>query len=139
MIKSSRHFSRSEKPTRRGALTVEMALTLPILLVVVFACLEFGRMNMIRNSAKNAAYKAARSAIIPGAQAGSAQTVARNLMQAIGVSNANITISPANITNTTPSVTVTIVTSLNGNLFFAPMFLANKSITTTCTLNREDY
>ncbi|MCA9094301.1 MAG: pilus assembly protein [Planctomycetaceae bacterium] len=137
---TSRKSLKKQKPTRRrGALVVEMAFVLPILVTVIFACLEFSRMNMIRNTAKNAAYKAARKAIVPGATAAGAQTEATNLMHSIGVNDSTVTIIPPVITSGTMTVTVNIQTNLSGNLFFAPMFLKNKSITTTCTLNREDY
>lgn len=139
MLHKSQSSRDSVQLSRRGSLTVEMSFVLPILFVVIFGCLEFSRMNMIRNSAKNAAYKAARSAIVPGATATSAQTMGKNLMNAIGVSNATVTVAPNPITSSTTTVTVTVQTNLNGNLFFTPMFLKNKTFTTTCTLNREDY
>lgn len=140
MNRSQIHSHQSDaSQARSGTLIVEMAFVLPILLVVIFACLEFSRMNMIRNTSKNAAYKAARKAIVPGASASSAKSEATSLMQSIGVKNATITVTPSVITDQTTTVTIKIQTNLNNNLFFAPMFLKNKSITTSCTLNREDY
>ncbi|MFO1019503.1 MAG: TadE/TadG family type IV pilus assembly protein [Planctomycetales bacterium] len=124
---------------RNGAVTVELAMILPVIFTMVFGIFEFSRMNMIRNTSKNAAYKAARTAIVPGAQASTAISAASTLMQAIGVKNSTITVSPNPIPSNATSVTVTIVTQMNGNMFFTPMFLKNKSYTATCTLNREDY
>ena len=54
-------------PRRQGAAVIEMALTLPVLFLLLFACYEFGRANMIRHTAQGAAYEAARVAIVPGA------------------------------------------------------------------------
>lgn len=139
MNRSRKTIRKQTESERRGALVVEMAFVLPILVTVIFACLEFSRMNMIRNTAKNAAYKAARKAIVPGATAAAAQTEATNLMHSIGVNDSTVTVTPPVITSGTTTVTINIQTNLSGNLFFAPMFLKNKSITTTCTLNREDY
>lgn len=139
MITSRKSLIEQKTIRRRGALVVEMAFVLPVLVTVIFACLEFSRMNMIRNTAKNAAYKAARKAIVPGATASGAQTEATNLMHSIGVNDSTVTVTPAVITSSTTTVTVNIQTNLSRNLFFTPMFLKNNSITTTCTLNREDY
>jgi len=125
--------------SRRGTVTVEMALILPFIFTIIFGCLEFSRMNMIRNTSKNAAYKAARVGVVPGAQVANVTATAQNLMQVIGVNNATITVSPNPITDDSTSVTVTVSAPMNGNMFFTPIFVRNKIVTNTCTLNREDY
>ncbi len=48
---------------RRGAHIVEMALVLPILIMVVFGIIEFARANQIRQAVKQAAYEGARVGI----------------------------------------------------------------------------
>jgi Flp pilus assembly protein TadG len=52
---------------RRGATAVEFALTAPIFFVFLLSAFEFGWLNVIRHTADNAAYEAARAAIVPGA------------------------------------------------------------------------
>ena len=61
---------RTNKPVthqpRLGATAVEFALTLPILFLLLFACYEMGRANMLAHATESAAYEAARVGIVPG-------------------------------------------------------------------------
>ena len=66
-----------KRASRRGASLVEFAFTLPIILLIFFGFIELARANMIRNSAKNAAYMGARRAVIPGGTAAEAEQKAR--------------------------------------------------------------
>ena len=61
--------SRKEKSAqnRDGATSVEFALVAPVFFLMVFICLEFIRLNMIRNLTQDAAYFAARRSMVPGA------------------------------------------------------------------------
>ena len=60
----------SKLATRRtGATAVEFAIVAPIFYTLVIASLEFGRLNIIRHTADQAAYEAARFAMVPGATA----------------------------------------------------------------------
>lgn len=52
---------------QRGASTVEMALLLPVLLLVVFAIIEYGRFFHLQSMAAGVAVNAARQASLPGA------------------------------------------------------------------------
>ena len=54
-------------PRRRGATAVEMAIVLPLLLVLVFGIIEFGRAMMVQQILVNTAREATRRAVIPGA------------------------------------------------------------------------
>ena len=51
---------------REGATTVEMALVLPVFFAVVFGCLEFSKVSMVRSQIANATYEAARFAMVQG-------------------------------------------------------------------------
>ena len=51
---------------RRGAVVVELALVLPVFLLVVFGIIEFGRAMMVSHVANNAARAGARKAILEG-------------------------------------------------------------------------
>jgi Flp pilus assembly protein TadG len=122
---------------RRGAVTVEFALTVPLALLLFFGALEFARANMIRNTAQNAAYEGARRAMLPGATASQSEAVALAVLDGIGVRDAEATVDPAVVTNTTPSVTVTIDVPMNSNGYVIANFLRNATIRRSCTLTRE--
>ena len=123
---------------RRGALTVEFAMTVPIVFTVFFGCMEISRMNMIRNTQNNAVFEAARTICVPGGTVATGTSTATTLMNAVGVTNATITITPNPITNLTTQVTVTISTPLTANLYLTPRFLTGITLTSTCTLKVEN-
>lgn len=122
---------------RRGALTVEFALCVPIVFTVFFGCMEVSRMNMIRNTQNNAAFEAARTICVPGGTVATGKSTATTLMNAVGVTNATITVTPNPITSLTTNVTVAISTPLTANLYLTPQFLKNITLNSTCTLKVE--
>lgn len=135
LSQSPRHTLRPRQ--RNGAMAVEFALTAPLVILLFFAALEFTRLNVIRNSADNAAYEGARQGIIPGATAASCQVEAQRLLSAIGVRGATITVTPAVILPDTPRVTVDIDIPFNLNAYFASLFFGGRSMSSSCVLTRE--
>src|SRR5262249_40947573 len=73
---------------RRGATVVEFAITLPIFFLFLLAAFEFGWTNVVRHTADNAAYEAARQAMVPGATAQEAITKANAVLSTIGAHSA---------------------------------------------------
>src|SRR3990170_776120 len=99
---------RSPAKLRRGATAVEFALTLPIFFLFLLAAFEFGWLNVIRHTADNAAYEAARTAMVPGATAAEARTKANRLLRIVGTRGARVTVSPDQLTAETEEITVAI-------------------------------
>lgn len=125
------------KKNRRGAFTVEFALTAPVLFLVIFASLEFSRANMLKHTAANAAYEGARAAIVPGATATSARTAANAALAPLSVQSATVTVNPSTIAMNTQQVTVTVSIPMNQNGYFTPMFFRNRNLVESCVLSRE--
>ncbi len=123
--------------SRDGAAAVEFALTAPILFLFLFASLEFGRYNMIQQTASNAAFEAARACIVPGATASNGQTAGQNVLNSVGIKGATVTISPATITISTTTVTATVTIPVTSNLWTAPVFCKSTSISKSYTLTCE--
>jgi Flp pilus assembly protein TadG len=119
---------------RNGAAAVEFALTAPILFLFLFAALEFGRYNMLQQTANNAAFEAARQCILPGAAASDGQTVGLNILRAARMTGGAVAINPATITTTTTQVTATVTVPVTSNLWAASLFCKSTSITKSCTL-----
>jgi Flp pilus assembly protein TadG len=88
MMKTNRK-SNSRMRNRTGATTVEMALILPLFLAITCACMEFTRISMVRSQVSNAAYEAARGAMVLGGQGPTAQDAASNALSRLGVSDAS--------------------------------------------------
>lgn len=126
------------KKQRRGAVTVEFAISLPILLAFCFTGVEFARVNMIRNTALNAAYEGARQGIIPGATATECETAANQLLDIIDLTGATAVASPNPILSSSETITVTVTVPItSANSFVTPQFYLGKSIVASVSLPRE--
>lgn len=125
------------KRERRGATVVEFALTAPVFLIFLFAAFEFGWMNVLRHTADNAAYEAARTAIVPGATVAEAEAKATSLLNIIGAREATVTITPNPLTVAADNVTVNIKIPMNKNSLVIPRFTKSSTIKASSTLRTE--
>ena len=96
---------RQNKHARRGAAMVEMALVLPIFLMLILGIIEFGRAMMIANLVTNAAREGARMAVLDG----STNTEVNNAVETFLQSAIGASVTAADI-----DVTIT-VTAAAGN------------------------
>jgi Flp pilus assembly protein TadG len=133
------HRTYDARGARTGAVVVEFAICAPILFLFFFAALEFGRVNMIRQSIENAVYEGSRRGIVPGATATDCRNSAQAVLNAISANNAQITVTPSVITPNTPEVTVAIIVPVNSNSWVTPFFFENKSLSGSMTLRRERF
>ncbi len=125
---------------RTGAVSVEMAITAPILFLVLFASLEFCGMNNLRHTVDNAAYEGARRGIVPGATAAAVRQEALANMASIGAQNVRVTVAPDPILQETDQITVNVFVPVSGNGWLAPIyFRGTNELVGRCTMNREDY
>src|SRR5688572_28302526 len=107
---------------RRATTTVEFAVTLPLVLLLFFGSIEFGRVNMLRHSAAQAAYEGARRGIVPGATADDVKTAAGQILDSTFASSYTVTVTPSTITRNTTEVTVNISLPLADNSWVVPRY-----------------
>ena len=112
------------KSRHRGVVTVELAFVIALFFVFVFAGVEFGRLTMLRHTADNAAYEAARSAVVPGATAADAIARANELVNLAGLNNAQIQVTPNPITENTSAITVAVQIPVGSNSWATPSWIA---------------
>lgn len=97
---------------RRGNAVLEMALVLPILLMLAFGIADYGYFFYVKNCVQQTAQAAARKAISSSATNSGVSTLVSQMMSSAGLSNSGYTLttSPSDITSaaTGSSVTVTI-------------------------------
>jgi hypothetical protein len=122
---------------RRGAAAVEFAITAPIFFMFLLAAFEFGWLNVIRHTADNAAYEAARSAMVPGATAAEARSKANSLLRIVGARSARVKVTPPILTPETEQVTVSIDIPTNRNALIVPRFAKNMTLHSESTLRTE--
>jgi Flp pilus assembly protein TadG len=129
-----RHPRRS---LRTGAVVVEFAIAAPIFLLFLLAAFEFGWLNVIRHTADNAAYEAARTVIVPGATAAEATAKATSILKVVGARGATVTITPSTITSATTAVTVAVDVPMNRNGLITPRFTSKTTLHSQSTLKTE--
>jgi Flp pilus assembly protein TadG len=122
---------------RCGAAAVEFAVTAPIFFLFLLASFEFGWLNVIRHTADNAAYEAARTAMVPGATAAEAKTKANTLLNIVGARKAKVTVTPSVLNEDTKKVTVAIDIPMASNGLIAPRFTSKTVLHSESTLKTE--
>ncbi|GEM_PF-608269 len=84
-----------KRPFRRGVETIELMLSLPVLLLVIFAGFEYGWAILRSIQLDHAARVGAREAALSGATAESIENSIRTSLNGLGMPSAVITLSPA--------------------------------------------
>lgn len=129
---------RQSRDSRRGVATVEFALTVPVLLLLVVGAIEFSRANMLLHSAAVAASEGARRGIIAGSTADEVETIVRKELATIGVKQSRIAVHPQVVTNDTKLVAVAVRVPVNAaNGYILPRFFLGKEVTKVMAMPRE--
>ena len=125
---------------RKGAVTVEMAITVPILFLFVLAALEFCGMNNMRHTVDNAAYEAARRGIVPGARSADVINEATTIMSFVGAQDITVNVDPLGFDDETEELTVTITVPVANNGWLAPIIFDSSDVLVgQCRMRREEY
>jgi len=114
-----------ESSNRRGVATVELAVCLPIMVIIVFGFIESTNAIFLKERLTSAAYEGARRASAPGQTAETATTYATNVLTQYGISGGTVTISPP-VTTTTATgtrVTVSVAAPFSSNSCMQPFIL----------------
>lgn len=95
---------------------VEFALVIPLLIVIIFGIIEFGRLWMTMNTLTGAAREGVRVAAVTAPDPALVQNAAQNVLAAANISGATVATSGPNAAN---EVTVTVTmnyTVLTGSI-----------------------
>ena len=128
---------RKFKNRSQGAITVEVALCLPILLAVLMGSYELARANMMMHSTESAAYEGARVGIIPGATPEGVRAAVGRILGSVGVTTFDIEVNPAVITNLDEDIEVIVTVPFRDNLRIPTFFMRDPVFRGTCSLKRE--
>ncbi len=83
---TARRLCRGERRfTRRGTAIVEMAIVLPLLLLLLFGIIEFGHLLFVRHNMINAATQGTRAGIMPEATDASVRATVTRALEDSGV------------------------------------------------------
>lgn len=121
----------------RGAMLVELAVVLPIILLLVAAFLELSRVWMLKQTADSAAYEGARAGIIAGAQPSDARDAAEALLRAARIKRWTIDCHPTEFVESTGVIRLTVNIPVSTNTWVAPMFFKSTRVTSSVALITE--
>ena len=107
---TNRHFKRLVRDIR-GAVAVEFALILPVLITILFGIIQFGLVMFTQQMMVYAAREAARSYAVGTSTAAQAQTLAEGLLPATST-NYTVTVTEPDIGAGETDVTVLISTPM---------------------------
>jgi len=134
------HSARLIRNRRRGATTVETAVVLLPLFLIVFASIEFERALMAKHAMEEAARAGCRVAILKSTSIDDISDEIDPIMESAGIDQFTITTDPSNIAAAErwDPVSVSIqVQYANVSWVPSPQFLASKVLTASCTLPKE--
>jgi Flp pilus assembly protein TadG len=106
----------------RGAALVEMALVLPILLLLTFAVIEYGWLTFRASQVNQAARHGARIAVRPAATVEEIEAAVASIMQGAGLTDYTMSITPED-PDTEVGDPVTVVVSVD----YGPISLTGSS------------
>jgi Flp pilus assembly protein TadG len=123
---------------RTGAATVETAVCLPFLLLLIFAGVEFANVVFLKQTVNLAAFEAAKSISSPGDNNALALQSAASVMTSRRTPNYTILISPTVTQDTPRGTTITVtVTASASNLSFGPVsFMSGQNISAVVRMAR---
>ena len=121
---------RNKKRDRLGATTVEFALVFPLLILIVFGLLEWGRFEMCRQVSSTAAFNAARLGSIPGSTSAEVEARAAEILDIYFINGATVT---ANLTEETSTVQIGV--PMNQNSIALLRFFGDVTIQREFTLS----
>lgn len=130
-------ISQSEK--RRAAAVVELALTLPVFVLIFLATIEATSMIFLKQSLEIAAYEGARIAIIPGSDSSNVNAGCTLLLDGRSVQADSITVIP-NDFDSQPYGTVIrvqVTAQCSDNSAISPWFYSGRTLTSDVSMMKE--
>lgn len=129
---------RQASDERRGAATLETAVSIPLLIILVFGSIEMANAVFLKQTVNLAAYEAAKLITRPGSNQALAETRVAEIMTARRVTTYTLSFSPTVNTATPRGTQVTVTLSAPAsNLSYGPLrFMTGKTVTATVNMVR---
>ena len=122
-----------------GVAVIELAVCLPILVVILLATIETCVMLQLQQNLAVTAYEGARVGIIPGVEASTVQAQCELLLDDRNISGYLITMDPADLStmNVGDPFTVTVSADCSANSIAGSVFYQGKTVTESVVMLAE--
>jgi hypothetical protein len=118
---------------------VELAVTLPLLVLIVLGTIESCAMIYLTQSLHIAAYEGARVSLIPKSSALNVTDAANQIITDRRIKSSTITITPTDFKNAplNSPITVRVTAPVSANCPLTPLFFAGRTMAGSCTMMKE--
>lgn len=124
---------------RSGAAIVELAVVLPVLMLLLMGTIEACAAIHLQQSLDITAYEAARTSLLPKATIHTVSAAADKFLTSRKTNGAKVVVSPPNFEALPIGTIITITVSApsQNNLPLSPFFFQNHTITSSCSMMKE--
>lgn len=119
---------------------VEFAIVAPILFLLVFGMIEYGRMVMVQQVLTNASREGCRIAVLDGTTTADVQDTVTSYLTSAKITGATTTVTPSPPNNATYGQPVTVSVSVPFNQVSwlpTPLYIGGKTLSATTVMRRE--
>ncbi|MBX7166114.1 MAG: pilus assembly protein [Pirellulales bacterium] len=131
---------RSCRRNRKGAALVEFAIVAPILFLLVFGMIEYGRMVMVQQVLTNASREGARLGVLDGTTTADVEDAVDTYLLSANISGATVSVTPSPPSSAGYGAPVNVSVSVPFNQVSwlpTPLYLGGKTLSATTTMRRE--
>jgi Flp pilus assembly protein TadG len=129
----------ASRRARRGLATAELAVCLPVIVLLVLATIEACTMVFLKQSLTVASYEGVRKALAEGATASQVEAVCNQVLSDRRIDGGTVTIRPRNIPSLEPGemVDVTVSAPCASNSVIPIMFYEGRTLSSTASMMIE--
>jgi Flp pilus assembly protein TadG len=138
-MKFLRLTSNKRRASRQGVAAAELAVCLPVIVLIVLATIEACTMVFLKQSLSIAAYEGARAALMQNATNATVQNAANQVLTQRRVNGGTITLRPGNLLAVVPGeyMTVTCSAPASRNSIIPIRFYRGRTLTGSATMMKE--
>ena len=128
------------KRVRSGVATAELAVCLPVIVLMVIATVEACSMVYLKQTLSIAAYEGVRTAIMAGATEADVGAACDQILDDRRVEGGTVTVKPSNIASLNPGqfVDVTVTAPCDGNTVVPNRFYRGRTLSATASMAIEN-
>ena len=133
------HRGLATRQPRQGVAAVELALCMPLIMLLLLGTIDACSMIFMKQSLTIAAYEGARTSVIPGADASEIEADCLQVTSDRGIQGATVTVTPADPTTALVGdfIAVTVTAPCDNNSILASLFYSGRSLSARVEAMKE--